>query len=539
MTAVTRAASPRSRRLLDVLFVVAVLAQLVPLVLLPHIVTVDGPAHLAGASVLAYPGDPAYRHFFRIDPFPSPNVLTELLLAGLVRLLEPVTAEKVLIGGYLMALPLALRYAVRGVDRQAGWLAFLALPLAEGYLFWYGFYNLCYGLAVSLLVIGWVVRHRYSWTPGRAGVLGLLLMVSYLSHLVPFGAALVVVAVLVGAAARAELRATPVDGRDGRRLVLRRVAPPVLAALPALVLTAAFLLRGGTHQVPTFRSPGILVGGLVSLAIPVVTYDAREVVFAALTAAVLAALVLATIRRCGRTAVTGVAGALAAATGATVVLYLVAPDRLGLQYGFINDRLSLFPPLLATLWLAAQPFSARQRGASVALLLVAAVGLAALRLPVQRAYGRQVAEYETVARMVPAGSTLLALRFRTDSPPRGPVRNDHFDPLLHEAGLVAAQTRAVDVGLFSAELNYFPVRFRAGHDLRRSIDPTLRGLEQVPPLVDLAAARTPSGDRIDTVLVVSAAQARPDSAVLRQLAENYRLVYTTRPTGLVEVWRHR
>ena len=51
--------------------------------------------------------------------------------------------------GYVVLLPLALRYALRGVDPRAGWLAVVAVPFTPHYLFTYGFYNLCLGVGLG------------------------------------------------------------------------------------------------------------------------------------------------------------------------------------------------------------------------------------------------------------------------------------------------------------------------------------------------------------------------------------------------------
>ncbi|MDQ1635158.1 MAG: hypothetical protein QOJ32_1967, partial [Frankiaceae bacterium] len=54
------------------------------------------------------------------------------------------------------------------------------------------------------------------------------------------------------------------------------------------------------------------------------------------------------------------------------------------------------------------------------------------------------------------------------------------DPTLHGASLVAVLTAGVDVGHYEAELSYFPTRFRRETDVRRVIDPSLRGLDRTP-----------------------------------------------------------
>ena len=88
--------------------------QLAPLVLLPLVLTQDGPAHVAGAWVLLHHGDDGslgelLRTHYEVDLTPVPNMLTTLALAALLTVLQPDVAEKVLVGGFVVVLVLGLR----------------------------------------------------------------------------------------------------------------------------------------------------------------------------------------------------------------------------------------------------------------------------------------------------------------------------------------------------------------------------------------------------------------------------------------------
>lgn len=520
----------------DGVFAAVVVLQLLPLLLLRHVPTVDGPAHLAGARVLADlltgPGAAVYRHYYTVDLFPSPNLLAGLVLAGLVRLTTPTAAEKLLIGGYVVLFPLGLRYALVGVSRSARWLAFLAFPLTFGYLFWYGFYGYCYGVALALFTIGFALRRRRAWRVHSALGLAVLLLLTYAAHLVPFALALLFLAALAVGDTLAARR----GGDAGWRATL---LAPAVAALPAVALTAAFLARGGAHAEPRRTPLGALVGGLVSLATPVVTFVRDEALFSILVALVLAVATGMALCR-GGAAVRGPAAQLAAAVAAATGGFLAAPSQLGLEYGLINVRISVFPVLFLALWLAAQPLDPRLRRAGAAVFVLAAAGLAVVRVPDVTRYERQLDEYATVAGVVPAGSTLLGLRLQLDSPLHGPVRVRAFDPLRHAASLVAAQTSSVDLGHYEAQYNYFPTPFRPEANLRRRVDPDLTGLEAVPPRIVLPA------EGIDYLLVWGARLMTPavradpaTAALLDQVARHYRLVHSTGPDGLVDVYARR
>src|SRR4030095_7481514 len=130
----------------------------------------------------------------------------QLLLAGMMRLISPSNAEKLLVSGYLIVFPLSLRYAIRSIDRGAGWLAFLALPFTFNYLYYLGFYNFCYGVALSMFAIGFALRHRRAWDLRTTAILALLYLLTFGAHLLPFVMALAFIGIVAGYDALGELR---------------------------------------------------------------------------------------------------------------------------------------------------------------------------------------------------------------------------------------------------------------------------------------------------------------------------------------------
>lgn len=567
--------SAGSRRGADLLLGLAVMVEVAFVLAGPPLPTVDGPAHLLGATVLADSGSPPYDEFYRLHLFPSPNLSMELVLAGLQRVFSPGAAERLLVAAYAVLLPLGLRYAVRSVRPGSEWLALAALPLTFGYLFFYGFYNYCVGLALFCFCVGFALRRvarageRPLLGPRDTAGLAALFTLTYFTHLVPFVMAVLSVAAIAVAAVVAAKRRKPMilktlggynalslpDHEKGdatgrwtsvvrgmlREEAPRALVPVVLAAAPGLLLAAGFtLLNRGNPQPPQFASPLGLLAGLATLHMPVVTFDRLELVGSVLAAATLFGLGVAALRSRPRPAA-GRAPAVAAALA--LVVFVLAPNRFGADYGFINERLSMFPVLLGVCWLAAHRFGPRARTLGAAAFLLAAVVLGVVRAPALAHYERLATEFASVQRVIEPGSTLLSVRFAAQTPPGGEVRNPWWDPLLHMASRVAVDTHGVDIGHYEARLSYFPTQFRPSHDLRRLVDPTGRGLEAVPPRIDLGAAVSEDQPTVDYVLLVSPAAADtadpPTTRLLDVLSSDFRRVMTTEPTGLVEVWARR
>jgi hypothetical protein len=173
------------------------------------------------------------------------------------------------------------------------------------------------------------------------------------------------------------------------------------------------------------------------------------------------------------------------------------------------------------------------------VLLVTAASAAALaRLPAQTAAAEEVGELLALAEQIPPGSTVAVLQYDRSVAWPG---SGSPDPLRHESSRLAVRAGGVDVGHYEAVHDYFQVRFDGAPSLRQRMDadPGQRGLERLPPLVDLPAVR---GD-LDAVVVLGLERAGDDvrqaertRAVTEELGAHYAPVLTS-PSGLAVLWR--
>jgi len=535
-----------------VIFAGVVLLQLVPLAIMPYVIATDGPSHVAGAWVLGHYSDvdsALQRQYYQIDFFPSPNMLTELLLAGLMRIVSPAAAEKLLVAGYLVAFPCAVRYAVRSINHSAGWLGFLALPLTFNYLFFSGFYNFCYGVALSIFTMAFVWRHRRRWDLWSSVVLALLLLLTYGTHLLPFAMTLLFITAMVAWDALPEARRQRRSGIPWSSVAGNlggHVLPPLLAALPAVILMAAFLDRFsemGPLKI-VYKPPVRLLAGLATPVIMLLTtYTRAEIFLSFLLTAAIVSLVIAAVRDAGRDATRGVAAPLAGVVIIAIFLNGAVPDEVG-TLSYIGNRIALYVVLFALLWLAAQPSSRRTRWFACGTALAVAFSLALVRFPVESRYNMHVHEFMSARQVLRPGSTLVMLRLWTDTPPF--ARFPDQDPLLHITSRLAVETKGVDINHREAMYSYFPVQFRSEYNLRHRFGPRFSGLKSVSEWSELLKDDRAGRAHIDYVLLLG--RRHPDQAVredprltevMDQLTKRYRLAYISEPLGLVEVYEHR
>jgi hypothetical protein len=552
----TLAAGPRTRAgwagiALNLGLVIGVVVQLVPLLAFPTVMTQDGPAHLDGGWVIASWRDSGtvgavLHQNYRLDFSPVPNMVSTFLLAGLVRILSPDSAERVMVVALVVALVAAVGYAARGVDRRAGWLALGALPLAGSRLMAFGFYNFGWGVVGAVLVLGLALRRSAGWSARATAGLALLLTGTWLSHLLPFAVAAGGLCVLGLARVRSEAR----TGTPLRVAARRHLVPALLAVLPSAVLTV-FYLRSGEGPAASAAAGAPSLDRVLQLAdghVPFVVGYPREWPFALATMVALAVLVVAALARrraahpgasiTARTASRPERPAIAVLLIGSAAVVCLTPTRLGVDFGFLVDRAAWFPVLLALLWAATRPPGPRIAVAVGAVLFVAASGAAIVRLPEEAAQARDVKEFLSVAPVVARGSTLVALQYVPYADPRtgGP------DPVRHLASRLVLRTGSVDVGHYEAGSPYFQVVFAGAPSIHAALEHGSGRLEAFPPRVDLAAVR----GRLDYVLVVgldrAGAAARSSAStrtVLSELAAHYDRVATSRPTGMVTVWRAR
>lgn len=199
----------------------------------------------------------AFREYYTLNSRLMPNWTTHLILAGLMSVVPQLIAEKVLLTGYVVLLPVSIRYALCAIQPQAGALAVLGFPFVYNYTFHMGFYNFVYSLPIGFFVVGYWMKHQEHFTWRKTVVLSFLTLGLYFSHVVSLGIACIAIGSMAAWFAFADVRgAAAVRSTQHRSTALRslwvslrkRALLPLCAFLPALTLSAAFI--GGHGSAP-------------------------------------------------------------------------------------------------------------------------------------------------------------------------------------------------------------------------------------------------------------------------------------------------
>jgi hypothetical protein len=507
----------------------------------------DGSSHVYGAYLLRSLGDPALPAldtYFQINAYPHPNWLGHLVLAGLMALVPPTTAEKLLLSAYFLGFPLVVRYALTGVRADAEWLAVAAFPFAGSVVLHLGFYNYCLSLLLFFLVLGFWLHHRSRWTIGSLAVLALLAVLLYFSHIVSLITAFLAMAIVLAWELACRLAArrnrSGVAGAFVLAFLRRDVLPLAVALLPAAVLAFHYLLTS-TSVEPSPTSNGMLqkLMELLSLS-SLVTFNFDELWFSRLLAAALLLLTAAAVagrwRRC-RTVRLGDGFLLLAAFFAA--LYFFIPDRMA-GGGMLTLRLLLLPYFALLLWLAAHRAGALVRAAGQVAATAAAIGLLFLHAEKYQEFQGYYEEYLSAGEHVRANTTVLALVFsHAGAEAQGEPLSERFQPLLHVSGYLCALRGAVDLANYEAAESFFPIEFRPRFHTRGMV----HQIDTMPPIVDFLAYAERTGRDIDYVLLQGLGEERmrePDlQPVFRQLEPAYDLTFVSSPRRFVRLYRLR
>jgi putative flippase GtrA len=536
-------ALPRTAPLAPVVFAAVLLLHVIPIWLVAWFPTQDGPLHVENVlALLQHADSPLLQRWYEVNWGSQPNWLTQGLLAALLQAVSPVVAEKLVLTGYTLLLPLAFRAALpRGT--HGWWMALAAFPFVHAFPFHMGFWNFCYGFALALLAVGFWGRTRGRLGVARFAGLAVLAVLLFLAHMVAFGGA--VVAIGASLAWRAGIALSRSRGNASRRRrVVRayglRTGALVLAAAPGLALVATWLLAHSDRV--SSRIPFTELASRLAVGYALVSIDRRELFLGAGVVLVLfIAVVHLLLARGTRGPRLRPHDGWLVAAAAFVVLYFAVPDVVAAG-AHVSDRFALFALVSVAIWVAAGagPAASQQRVA-VALVTLAIAALA-VRHDKQRELSALVAEYVSAGEVIGEGRVLLPLAMS----PHGPRDSAGYrlgyrvKPFLHATGWIVAERGGVDLKNSQANTDHCPVRFPDDRNPFRTIAESLGRMEATPPCVDLRAAERAAVDYVLLWGATREALGTPCGAALAAaLAAGFEPVFLSQPRGLLEVWRPR
>lgn len=410
----------------------------------------DLPQHMAAIRVLSSYGDPdlAFARYFTIDLTRTQYLAYYVVAVLLSWPFGVLVANKLLITASIIGTPFAMRSLLRALGGDER-LALFVIPLTWNAHLILGFMNFCAAIPLALAGLALAVRLRADWSRRRAVLLGVVAIVCFYTHVVPFaflglGAALVAIG-------------------GGWRETARRWIPLVPSALAALIWTqlspagestlsaaSGGGARGNASFVPAMQALNEIPSWLT------------DVLHAELDGHLLIAFGLVMLLA----AVAGRGGGEPAAAGPVpagvrtrvallsplaAALYFVTPA----SYDWIWPINARFPLLAIVFAIVALP---RQRGLIGAVTLAAMVTISvASSAEVKRAFvafeTEEVGALEEAIEVMPEGARVAGLIFDRGS------RHVKFSPFIHSVAWVQAENGGAVMFTF-ADFPQSPFTFR-------------------------------------------------------------------------------
>lgn len=492
-------------RVWTVALVGIIVLECLPFWLLPYFPSQDGPSHFHNAAVLAdYATAPAYQEYYRIVPFRTAgNMLTQYLLAGILKVTGSFFAEKLLLSGYVAFFCLSFLYLLRTVSPHASYFSMFSGVFVANWFLYMGFWNFLFSTCLLILTVGYYLRRAKEaengggWRVRHLIVLTVAGFLLYFTHAVGWVGCIVAVGAL--GFPRILSFAPPRDHRTAPgslRQALRQYAAPICALLPPAGL---MLVQFGHSN----EAAGCAIPSFQKLLWPLYTLSflsgvaASEMMlrnmalFALLAPFVWLAILLIRTRKYRRES-TG----LLLASAACVFLAVAGPDCVG-RGTYIHGRLGLFACIFYVVWLA----SALPAWPRLALNGLAAFCCAlalitfAVRFPILSEMSRSVSAFASVGASMRPGSTVLSLDLR----PEGETTRFSVDPFLHVAGILTRR-QIIDLRNYEASTDLFVTEFRGNRAPSPALG-TVKELQSSPPVFDIARYERETAGRVDYVLL--------------------------------------
>ncbi len=536
----------------NLLLLLLILAHLIPIWVFQYFPSQDGPTHIENANIIFdyfRPDRAIFREYYIFNKHLEPTWLGHFVLASLMYLLPIFTAEKIFLSGYIIFLPLSIRYALRGIRPDSGFLTFLIFPFIYNYLWHMGFYSFCYSLSVFFFLVGYWMRNREQFTLRKTVNLASLSLLLYFCHMVSLVMAYVGIALLTFWHILFDL----IRDRPGWRFdfqVLwkafgRRVIPLILALLPTAVLVVMFLSRQGVEspEIGIRRSFHWLLKDLTQME-SLVSFQ-KEEYFCSIGLGILFAglLLYLAVSRIKQRKLGPWDGFLAVVLGYAMI-YFLAPNAMS-EGSFITDRLNLYPFFALVLWFGVPSYLKSVKWGIMFVVIVITAASLGLHTSKYSELNDYLADYLSGTDLIEPNKTLLPLAF--DSRGHGPdgrVLSLKVRPFLHASGYIAARRHVVEFTNYEAgAYTYFPVLFRSNLNPYDHIGIKDRSIVWEPPQVDFLSYAGRTGGQVDYVLVWGIQERQRNheatKSIDRQLKKGYDLIYTSPRKGLMQLYKRK
>jgi len=417
---------------------VLLVLSLLPIWLYPLFPSQDGPSHLYNSVIftdLWAHEKGFFAQFYDLNWRPFPNWTFTILASLLHPLLWINTVEKILLSAYLVGFVSAVFYFLRSISAEKTAIGFGAFLLGYNWHLLMGFYNFCFSVPLALVTIGYCIRHRGFIHGGRMCSLMGLLLALYFSHVVSFGLALLVVAILFGFFGQRRLSA------------LGELVVPCLPAAACFLIHLS--MQPGTAESFLFPPPKWSVMNALSLRIGPLFHGWEIVWLFALWTLLIAWLVMGLPQIRQWHPETRI---WALVLGLVIVLCLVMPNN-ALGGSALNERFAFYTGLFLLPALSLRAWTLPRWILVAGFLVLFAAQQVYLHVTFWE-WNQRLAPFHRAAGHLQPASKVLPLMFAPNEV------GFYVNPLLHADSYSLIPNRCVSPTNYEAHRTYFPLRYK-------------------------------------------------------------------------------
>ena len=546
----------------NIIFLLLIIVHLIPIWIFKYFPSQDGPAHIENATIIREYNQPersVFRKYYTFNKNFTPTWIGHLILAGLMYIVPLLVAEKIFISGYVVLLPLSVRYALKAIRQDTDFLAYLSFPFIYNYFFHLGFYEFSYSLALFFFVMGFWLKYREEFTPKKVLILTFLSLLLFFFHVVSFVMAYVAIIILTIWFILIENfqkgNSKKLSISEILKVFQKKGLPVFFAFLPSFMLFLLFLNPIGlkvdwSKLLIENASKNLFKFNDLLQIEPLVSYQRVEFYLSLALGIFLWVLFLYIFaaKKVHRNSLLDYQLQLDIWDGILfvifgyVLMFWITPDEIS-GFGLIHIRLNIYPFFMLIIWFRAQSYSTLVK--RIIVFVITAIALATLSFHTIKyaELNDYMEEYLSGIQLIEPNTTILPLSFFiTQNTESGLDPYSKVNPFLHASGYIGAIRGVVDFSNFEAHLSWFPLRFRQDLDpyVHIGID---KCLECVPPKVDFLTYPKRTGGQVDYVLVWDQKKHQRNDeytrSIFKQLKEGYQLIYTSPKRGLMKLYRRK
>jgi hypothetical protein len=413
--------------------------------------TIDGPAHLHNAGLLArmVAGDEILGQFYIINTRPVSNWPSHILLGVFTQVFPGWLAEKLFITMYIAGMAFSFRYLIRIANPRMTGASLIVFPFTYSFLFYNGFFNFNISFILLFFTLALFLR-SYKICRFPLPMLLLLLTLTALTNVLVFAVASVALGSLILAGSLKEWRSGQYN-RNILTITVKELGMLLLASLPGIFLVASFITQTSFAGGEIIRmSSGEMLKWIVdSRPFIVFNYGKEQWITRLYTLCIVLLIVFSNFTMHGTRAreeiIRRLYHFLLLPIAMVLAMYLLTPDSSGA--GMMSSRYVLILFMIILVWLALQLRNTLWTRSIIGVFLALHLLLLLQHHGTIRQLSRQAKLIEGAAEHLKPHSVVLSINL-----------SNHW-VLTHFSGYAAIDKPVILLNNYQVFMEWFPLKW--------------------------------------------------------------------------------